>query len=83
MKEITTKDMCELMSHIDRKAKEILERHPTATAVDVYEDLARQVKREAGAYRFETADAKYLYAMHEAIDCYGVPAWMLEGEKDD
>lgn len=83
MKEITTKDMCELMSHIDRNAKEILERHPTATAVDVYEDLARQVKREAGAYSFETANAKYLHAMHIAIDCYGIPAWMLEGAKDD
>ena len=83
MKEISIKELCEFYGHIDRKAKEITEKHPMVSENDMYSDIARQAIREAGAYSIETANAKYLYAMHEAIDCYGVPAWMLEGAKDD
>lgn len=81
MNDITIKDLCELTGHITRAAQHIIENAELKANVadeDIYKDIARQVMRESGSYNLETADKKYLYEMHEAIDSYVVPAWMLE-----
>ena len=83
MNDITIKDLCELTGHITRAAQRIIENAELKANVadeDIYEDIARQVMRESGSYNLETADKKYLYEMHEAIDSYVVPACMLEKE---
>lgn len=69
---ITIKDQCEIMAHIERKAKSL------GGSEDVYSDIYRMTMRESGAYSLDFANPKYLYAMHEAIDSYELPNYLAE-----
>ena len=80
MGKITIKEIVDVMDHISRKAKEFLGENPrTSEATDkVYEDIYRQALRESGEYQMEYVKPEYLYAMHEAIDGYDIPAVLLD-----
>lgn len=77
---LTIKEMVDVMEHIATKAKEFLGENPRISkATDkVYEDIYRQTLREAGEYQLEYAKPEYLYAMHEAIDDYDIPAVLFD-----
>lgn len=79
MEEITVKEMCEVMSHIERKVKSLSNFLNPEMENRVYVDVYRQAVREAGAYSLDSIKQKYLYAVHEAIDCYTLPAYMRGG----
>lgn len=72
---ITIKDQCEIMAHIDRKAKSF---GNTATTDEIYADIFSMAMRESGAYSLNFANPKYLYAMHDAIDSYELPNYLAE-----
>lgn len=75
MERITVREMCNVMIHIDKKVKMILE-ITNEGEDEVYKDVYRQAIREAGAYSLDSIEPEYLYAVHEAIDCYTLPAHM-------
>ena len=81
---LTTKERCEIMSHIDRKAKSFGD---TVITEEIYTDIYQMAMREAGAYSLDFMNPKYLYNMHEAIDSYDLPSYladkMEEGKTDD
>lgn len=69
---ITIKDQCEIMAHIERKARSFGEDE------EIYSDIYRMTLRESGAYSLDFANPKYLYDMHEAIDSYELPNYLAE-----
>lgn len=69
---ITIKDQCEIMAHIERKARSFGEDE------EIYSDIYRMTLRESGAYSLDFANPKYLYDMHEAIDSYELPSYLAE-----
>lgn len=69
---ITIKDQCEIMAHIERKARLFGEDE------EIYSDIYRMALRESGAYSLDFANPKYLYDMHEAIDSYELPNYLAE-----
>lgn len=77
---ITIKEMVDVMEHIATKVKEFLGENPRISKVTdkVYEDVYRQTLREAGEYQMEYVKPEYLYAMHEAIDDYDIPAVLMD-----
>lgn len=81
---LSVKNRCELMSHIERKAKAF---GNTVAEDDIYADIFNMAMREAGAYGMDSVNPKYLHAMHEAIDSYELPNYLLdrikEGETND
>ena len=77
---ITIKEMVDVMEHIATKVKKFLGENPriSKTTDKVYEDIYRQTLRETGEYQLEYAKPEYLYAMHEAIDEYDIPAVLMD-----
>lgn len=78
MDEISVKEMCEVMSHIERKVNRISGIPDSETEEKIYRDIYRLALRESGAYSVESLNPNYLYAIHEAIDCYEIPAYIEE-----
>lgn len=81
---LAIKDRCEIMAHIDRKAKSF---GNTATTDEIYADIFSMAMREAGTCCMDFVNPKYLYAIHEAIDAYELPNYltdkMEEGNTDE
>lgn len=81
---LTVKERCEIMAHIDRKAKSF---GNTATTDEIYADIFSMAMREAGTYGIDYVNPKYLYAVHEAIDSYELPSYLMdkmeEGKTND
>ena len=69
---ITIKDQCEIMAHIERRARSFGEDE------EIYSDIYHMALRESGSYSLDFANPKYLYAMHEAIDSYELPNYLSE-----
>lgn len=80
MKEITIKEMCRIMSHIERKVRTIPETSDSDIEEKVYRDIFNQAMRESGACSLDFIKPEYLYAIHEAIDCYELPAYLKRTE---
>lgn len=80
---ITIKEMCEVMAHIDRKAKMMDGIYDSKKEDEVYKDLYKQTLRESGSYSLDTIEPKYLYAIHDAIDCYTLPACIRKRDRND
>lgn len=81
MKErISIKDIVEIMAHVDRMAKEVChgEIKDQELIESVYEDIYKQGIREDGSWNIEFVKPHHLYAIHEAIDAYVLPAVLLE-----
>lgn len=76
---LTVKDRCEIMSHIERKAKTFGD---TVATDDIYTDIFNMAMREAGVYGMDSVNPKYMYAMHEAIDNYELPDYLLDKMKE-
>lgn len=76
MERITVKDMCRVMTHIDQKVRTISEIMSTKEEDEVYKDVYQQALRESDAYSLDSIEPRYLYDIHEAIDCYTLPAHM-------
>ena len=74
---ITIKDQCEIMAHIERKAKSL------GGSEDVYSDIYRMALRESGAYSLDFANPKYLYNMHETIDSYDLPSYLADKMEEE
>ena len=81
---LSVKERCEIMSHIERKAKSFGD---TVITEEIYTDIYQMAMREAGAYGMDFVNPKYLYAIHEAIDAYELPNYltdkMEEGNTDE
>ena len=81
---LAIKDRCEIMAHIDRKAKSF---GNTATTDEIYADIFSMAMREAGTCCMDFVNPKYLYAIHEAIDAYELPSYLMdkmeEGKTND
>lgn len=81
---LTVKERCEIMSHIERKAKMF---GKTAATDDIYTDIFNMAMRESGTYGIDYVNPKYLYAVHEAIDSYELPSYLMdkmeEGKTND
>ena len=75
-KEISIKEKCEIMSHIERKVKSISDIADFSAMEKVYEDIYNMAMRESGAFGIEYVKPEFLYATHEAIDAYTLPAWL-------
>lgn len=75
-KEISIKEKCEIMSHIERKVKSISGIADSPEEEKVYEDVYNMAMRESGAFGLEYIKPEFLYAIHEAIDTYTLPAWL-------
>lgn len=78
---LTVKEQCGLMSHIERKAQEM------GNTEEIYNDIYKMALRESGTYSLDYANPKYLYNMHEAIDSYDLPSYLVdkteEGKTND
>lgn len=72
---LTTKERGEIMSHIEREAKSFGD---TAVTEEIYTDIYQMAMRETGAYSMDYVDHKYLSAMHEAIDNYKLPSYLVD-----
>ena len=81
---LTVKERCEIMSHIESKAKMF---GKTAATDDIYPDFFNMAMRESGTYGIDYVNPKYLYAIHEAIDAYELPSYLMdkmeEGKTND
>lgn len=75
-KELSIKEKCEIMSHIERKVKSISSIADSSEEEKVYEDVYNMAMRESGVFRLEYVRPEFLYAIHEAIDTYVLPAWL-------
>ena len=72
MQEISIREKCKIMSHIERKCEATLKAE-TKYEEEVYKDIYNQALREAGAYSLDSIDVCFLFAVHDAIDCYQLP----------
>ena len=81
---LTVKERCEIMSHIERKTNTF---GKTAATDDIYTDIFNMAMRESGTYGIDYVNPKYLYAVHEAIDSYELPSYLMdkmeEGKTND
>lgn len=76
VKEISIKEKCEIMSHIERKAKSISDITDPSATERLYEDIYNMAMRESGSCGIDYIKPEFLYAVHEAIDTYTLPAWL-------
>ena len=81
VKVLSVKEKCEIMCHIERKVKSISGIADSTEEEKVYEDVYNMAMRESGAFGLEYARPEFLYAIHEAIDTYALPAWLKNNEQ--
>lgn len=67
---LTVKEQCELMGHIEEKAREM------GDTEEIYKDIYHMALREAGVYNMDYVNPKYLQAMHDAINFYELPNYL-------
>ena len=66
-KTLSIKLQCELMACIDKKAKTIIEsKSLRGKDEEIFSDIYKLALLEAGAYSLESAEEKYLKAIHKA-----------------
>ena len=83
--QLNPRQKCEIMAHIDRKARSLLsELYESDQDVTdaVYADLMEMALREAGSISIDSIDTAYLADIHEMIDTYMLPAY-LENEVNE
>lgn len=80
---ISIKEQCEIMEHIGRKAQKVLDKSETYIEENVYQDIYEQALREAGVNNLADINSQYLYAIHEAIDCYVLPKYLANDRSLD
>ena len=81
-KTLSIKLQCELMACIDKKAKTIIE-SKSLRGKDEEIFIYKMAIREAGAYSLESAEEKYLKAIHNAVLSYRLPAYLeTESQKE-
>lgn len=74
---LNIQERCELMSYIDKKAKEVIEsKSLQKKSEEVYKDIYEMAIRQTGAFSLESAEAKYLKAIHSEIFNYRLPAYL-------
>lgn len=75
---INTKEKCEILGHITRKVSEMSNIPDMNTESRIYDDLLSMALREAGAYSIDYVESRFLYCIHDAIDCYQFPQHLRE-----
>lgn len=76
MESIGVKDQCSIMIHINDVARLILDKNdivPEDCERAVFNDIYKQVLREAGAYSLDSIKKEYLFDIHDMLDCYQLP----------
>lgn len=83
-KTLSIKLQCELMACIDKKAKTIIEsKSLRGKDEEIFSDIYKMAIREAGSYSLESAEEKYLKAIHNAVLSYRLPAYLeTESQKE-